>query len=232
MQIDKYVPGLVFTRQDGTLHAPNDDEDHNDEDEVDMENAGVVAKDEENAGVAAKEDLNEEEVFVDVVDDVLVDEGDTHDKKLGLSEIADEKILEKDDVVLDAVHVDVVDEVEATKPPNTNDNTVETVTDDEAPKKSKFGRPLRRLRFRDPAEGYEFSTIRDNDNTTTKTKYVFAAKAIEKEESEPKSVQEFICAQTTFVNTLTTHAEINNAVQHAVEHLILTQVGIKKGIKL
>jgi len=65
-----------------------------------------------------------------------------------------------------------------------------------------------------------------------KPKYDFAAKVIEKEESEPKSVQEFLCAQTIFVNTLTTHAEINDAVQHAVEHLIITQAGMKNGINL
>ena len=55
----------MLTGQDGALCAPDNDEGHNNEDEVNAKNVGVAAEDAENAGVAAKEDLNEEEVFVD-----------------------------------------------------------------------------------------------------------------------------------------------------------------------
>ena len=51
-------------------------------------------------------------------------------------------------------------------------------------------------------------------------------------ETEMRSVQGFLCAQTTYINSLNTCAEVNAAAQNAVEHLILTQVGMKKGVKM
>ena len=132
--------------------------------------------------MAAEEGIDEEGVFVDEVKDVPVDEGIIHNNEPGLLKIVDEQTSEEDEVILDAVHVDAVDEAEAPKPSNTNNNSAEiandgnaptqqnaaeTATDNDASIKSRFGRPLRRPRFHDPVEGYQFSAIGDNENTAT-----------------------------------------------------------------
>ena len=43
--------------------------------------------------------------------------------------------------------------------------------------------------------------------------------------SEPKKlkkIDEFLCAQTAYINSLTTYNEVDLATQHAIEHLIFT----------
>ena len=50
--------------------------------------------------------------------------------------------------------------------------------------------------------------------------------------SKTPTVYGFLCAQTTYINSLTTFGEVNTATQYATEYLILTQVGMKRGIKL
>ena len=182
----------------GTPYATDNNEGHNNEDKVDTKNSGVAAEDMENVGVVSEECLDKGEVFLDAAEDVLVDEGFIDNNEPGLLEIADEETPEENEVILNEVHVDEVDEVESPEFPNTNNNVAETAndgnaptqnnvaeiaTDGDAPTQSRLGRPIRRPRFRDPAEGYQFFTIGDNNNTVTITKYAFVAKVIAKEES-------------------------------------------------
>ena len=47
-----------------------------------------------------------------------------------------------------------------------------------------------------------------------------------------KSVQGFLCVQTTYINSLNTYAEVNAASQNIVEHLILTKVGMKVRVRI
>ena len=42
----------------------------------------------------------------------------------------------------------------------------------------------------------------------------------------------FLFAQTTYINTLKTYAWVNTAFQNAMEHLILTQSSMKRGIRI
>ena len=62
-----------------------------------------------------------------------VDEEVIHNNKSGLLEISDEQIPEEDEVILDVVHVDAVDKVEAPGPPNNNKNAAETANDSNVP---------------------------------------------------------------------------------------------------
>ena len=36
---------------------------------------------------------------------------------------------------------------------------------------------------------------------------------------------------TTYVNTMNTYAEVNTTIQYAAEHLVLTQMTMRRGIK-
>ena len=81
-QINKYPPGLVLTRQDGTMYAPHDDNDNdyvqedieNDIDGEDVENAGVVNEDAENAGVDGNHDTDDNEAFEDTMETITIDD--------------------------------------------------------------------------------------------------------------------------------------------------------------
>ena len=46
------------------------------------------------------------------------------------------------------------------------------------------------------------------------------------------SVTSFLHAQTTYIESLNTYAEVNAAIQHNIKHLALTQLGMKGGIKM
>ena len=98
--------------------------------------------------------------------------------------------------------------------------------------------PNSRFRLQTTNEGYEFSTVEEEvevyKNNTMGSKYTLATQEITKIESKNKSknVEEFLCAQTAYINSLITCSELNLATQYAVKHLILTQVGMKKGIKI
>ena len=65
-------------------------------------------------------------------------------------------------------------------------------------------------------------------------KYYNSAESIansEKIKSE-KNVHDYLCAQTASIKSRTTYTEVNMVTQCTVEHLVLTLVGMKKGIKL
>ena len=83
-------------------------------------------------------------------------------------------------------------------------------------------------------EGYEFSTLgnkyKSSDNNTTRGKYRLAAEEIVK--SESKKVEDFLCAQATYIESLVTYNEVNLAIQHASKDIIFTQVRMKTGIKM
>ena len=50
--------------------------------------------------------------------------------------------------------------------------------------------------------------------------------------NKSENVEEFLCTHTIYANSLVTYSEVTLATQHAIEHLIFTHVGTKKGIKL
>ena len=95
--------------------------------------------------------------------------------------------------------------------------------------------PDSRFRLHTIEEGYGLATAGDRNNPITndtiKSRYTIAAKEIANCESETK-VDAFLCAQTAYINAMETYSEVNTATQYAVEHLILTQVGMKKGINI
>ena len=72
-----------------------------------------------------------------------------------------------------------------------------------------------------------------NDGTVG-NKYMIATKEITKIElnNKFKNVEAFLCAHTAYTKSLVTYSEVNLATQHAIEHFISTQAGMKKGIKL
>ena len=51
-------------------------------------------------------------------------------------------------------------------------------------------------------------------------------------DNDTPTVTAFIHAQTEYVNSLNTFIEVNDAVQSAAEHLALTQIEMKAGIKV
>ena len=63
-----------------------------------------------------------------------------------------------------------------------------------------------------------------------KETYNFATNSDEKPNTN--TVHAFLCAQTNYINSLKTYNDVNAATKFAVEHLILTQVGMKQGIKI
>ena len=74
---------------------------------------------------------------------------------------------------------------------------------------TRLGRHIRLSKV-NPDEGYQFTEVQ--------MKY--------------RSVTEYIHAQTAYINSMATYSEFNAASQHAIEHLILTQVAMKKVMKL
>ena len=49
--------------------------------------------------------------------------------------------------------------------------------------------------------------------------------------SDNEGMENFLMAQTTYVKAVKTIAEVDTAVMCAINHIILTQLGMKKGIK-
>ena len=46
------------------------------------------------------------------------------------------------------------------------------------------------------------------------------------------TVTGYLCAQTAYISSLKTYSDVSRATQHAIEHLVLTQVGMQQGMKL
>ena len=51
-------------------------------------------------------------------------------------------------------------------------------------------------------------------------------------DKEDRSVIEYLHTQTVYISSMTTYSEVNSATQHAIDHLVLTQVGMKDGVKI
>ena len=48
----------------------------------------------------------------------------------------------------------------------------------------------------------------------------------------PKTVRGYLNAVTAYVDSLQRYNDVNEAIRSSSEHLILTQVGMKKGVKI
>ena len=76
---------------------------------------------------------------------------------------------------------------------------------------------------------------RHTKDTTDGNTYVFTTEARAEAygiNNETPTLTAFLHAQTEYVNSLHTYSKVNTAIQHACEHLVLTQLGMKAGIKL
>lgn len=94
-------------------------------------------------------------------------------------------------------------------------SVTDVTPDNILPEGSRRGRVPK---IRSDVEGYEFLNETDIDLATC---------GIAKDDP----THEYLCAQTTYINSMNTFNQVNDAAQHAAEHLILTQLGMKAGIK-
>ena len=98
------------------------------------------------------------------------------------------------------------------------------------PYQTRSGRTIKRPKLQSIEEGHQFATVNGNIEDGIESKYTHATNAISA--AETKSMNDFLCAQSTYIASLHTYTEVNNSIEHAINHIILTQVGMKKGIKL
>ena len=118
---------------------------------------------------------------------------------------------------------------------------VEEEVPDQAPVllRTRSGRvPDTWFRLHTAEEGYKFNMLGNDDIKTTDdtvgARYGVAANEIARSESNLKTskVMQFMCAQIVYINSMHTYSQIDMATRNAIEHLIFTQVGMKKGIKM
>ena len=74
--------------------------------------------------------------------------------------------------------------------------------------------------------------VKDTKDGTTYTFSTTAAANTFGLNDDTSTVTAFLHAQTVYVNSLDTYCEVNTAIQHADEHLALTQLGMKAGIQM
>ena len=231
----KCPSGLVFTRQDGTTYDDDDDnsvqedvdnadpedpEDGYDQDAIeDAENTGVPEV-MENAGVNPDNDMLLDEVFEDAVENIQVD-NEAPEENINLQ---DQGPAVREPIIAEDEWENAV-EVAGGNVPNEN---VEAAV--ERGYQTRSGRRVKRPTLQSAEEGHQFTAIMANDGDTIKTKYSLATDVIAAKET--KVMDEFLCAQTTYINSLHTFAEVNQATECAINHLIMTQVGMKKGVRL
>ena len=137
----------MITRQYGTLYEPHDDNDddsvqedvENDIDGEDVENAGVVNEDAENAGVDGNHDTDDNEAFEDIMENIPIDDVVPEGIAPDLLMMVEAQITDEDQLLTEAMHVDVADETELPDTPNTNIDatTTKNIPDGDAPRLSE-----------------------------------------------------------------------------------------------
>ena len=235
----KFPKGLAFARYDGTPYDDDDEDLAEDEATIDDdgENARVqfentndnsLAENAENTGVANED--NEDDDFENAVEAIPIQE-----QEPDIMQTEDQTIIPEivPEIIPRATTEEISQDAAAdAAPPDVQDINAETR--EVYLGRTRSGRPVRKPRLQSVLEGHQFSTVDEKDTDTVTSKYSIATDEIVTSEKtlKTRSVDESLCAQTTYINSLNTHSEINSAVQHAIEHLILTQVGMKKGVKL
>ena len=213
--------GIAFTKKDGTPYFTDEDDDsiqdneHAAEDDGDnnsdnssqnsegTETTGVVDA-AETAGMDVDNETTGVHGNINNIDHQEIDEVDTEEDEPNVP------LHEMDNVI------NLEDDPEPTDPVN---ELIEP--NDEEPSDIPIQRTTRSGRVSKPhvwkgfegKENYSFTTTKDN-----------AIKG--------STVTGYLCAQTAYINSLKTYSEVSRAPTHAIEHLVLTQVGMQQGIKL
>ena len=79
-------------------------------------------------------------------------------------------------------------------------------------------------------EEHQFSAVDGGAGDGTKPRYAHATNAISA--AETRIINSFLCTQSTYIDSVYKCTEVNNFIERAINHIILKQVGLKKGIKL
>lgn len=240
--IQKNPEELAFTRLDGT---PFDD----DEQQDDVSVQDNPPADELELNVPEEPEVHEGDGAGDAPPP-MDDPEAIHDNDDAMDADVNDEINEHGDEYIEDVENAGVHEIQyAEDAENTGVQDIHNVENagvpvDEPPiapqtSTTRSGRiPSNRYRLYSIEEGYGLHLTGDEEcasqHDASRSKYSLATSQISKSEyiKKMKPVEQLLCAQTAYVNSLTTYNEVNMAIQHAIEHLILTQVGMKRGVKI
>ena len=228
IDVQRNPEGLAFTRQE-TLYEPEDDNDSLQDNTTVENNTTDLTKHAEIAGVDSDEDMTNT-TMQDQHDDADLE---TITKEAPLPLAQETEALEHEaetELVTDDATIDNDGNANNDETSETPENTgVPTIDNDMVSPKStprtRSGRiPSNRFRLHSVEEGYEFSMLgnkyKTSYNDTIRGKYRLATEEIVRLAS--KKVEDFLCAQATYIESLARYNEVNLATQHAIEHLIFT----------